>query len=212
VVIAAKGGLETLRSVRGLKAVTLAGLATPSGVIEAETTTYLEYPDRVRVETRLPEGLVVQVYDGKRAWVRDPAGTHAVPEAAMREFQASLTRDTLAALLAAHDGRLRVRLLPDVTGPAGATERAIEISGADLEPVVLYIDPATGLVARQTHAAGAGQPLVEERFTDYRDVDGVRIAFAAEVHRGGRRLLERRVIEFAINPPVEAVVFERPAS
>jgi hypothetical protein len=164
------------------------------------------------VETRLPEGLVVQVYDGKRAWVRDPGGTHPVPEAAVREFQASLKRDTLAALLAAYDGRLRVRLLPDVTGPAGATERAIEISGTDLDPVVLYIDPATSLVARQTHAAGVGQPLVEERFTDYRDVDGVRIAFAAEVHRDGQRLLERRVIEFAINPPFEGLVFERPAS
>ena len=211
-VIAAKGGLETLRSVRGLKAMTLAGLTTPDGVIEAETTTYLEYPNRVRVETMLPDGLLVQVYDGTQAWVRDPSGTHAVPEDAVRELQASLRRDTLAALLAAHDGRLRARLLPDVRGPAGATERAIEISGTDLDPVVLYVDPETRLVARQTHAAGRGQPLVEERFSDYRDIDGVRIAFSAEVYRGGRQVLERRVIEIAINPPFAPLLFQRPAS
>jgi hypothetical protein len=166
----------------------------------------------VRVETKLPDGLLVQVYDGRRAWVRDPAGTHAVPEDAVRELQASLRRDTLAALLAAHDGRLRARLLPDVSGPAGVTERAIEISGSDLDPVVLYIDPDTRLVARQTHAAGRGQPIVEERFGDYRDVDGVRIAFSAEVHRGGQQVLERRVIEIAINPPLESLLFQRPAS
>ena len=211
-VIAAKGGLDTLRSVRGLKAVTLAGFTTPDGVIEAETTTYLEYPHRVRVETKLPGGLVVQVYDGARAWVRDPAGTHAVPDEAVRELQSSLRRDTLAALLAAHDGRLRARLLPDVNGPAGDTERAIELSGTDLDPVVLYVDPETRLVARQTHTAGRGQPLLEERFSDYRDVDGIRIAFSAEVYRSGQQVLERRVITIAINPPLESQLFQRPAS
>ena len=80
-VIAAKGGLETLRAVKSITAVTTAELSTPDGPVRAETTTYLEYPNRVRVETKLPEATLVQGFDGKRAWVQDPNGTHDVPGA-----------------------------------------------------------------------------------------------------------------------------------
>ena len=40
---------------------------------------------------------------------------------------------------------------------------------------VLFIDPDTNLITKQTYvASGPGQPLVEEIFSDYRVVDGVR--------------------------------------
>jgi hypothetical protein len=212
-VIAAKGGVETLRGIKGLKAVTLAEMSTPEGVVEAQSTTYLQYPDRVRVETKLPDATLVQVYDGQRAWVTDPAGTHDVPEQALRDLRATLRRDTLAALLAARDGRVRARLLPDVRNAAGERHRALELSAPDLEPVVLYVDPTTNLVARQTYVAGRpGDPLVEEIFSDYKTVDGVQIAFTAAVRRDGQQVLERRVTEIDINPPLDPALFRRPAS
>src|SRR5688572_9058068 len=82
-VIAAKGGLSTLRALATIKAVTVTSMKTPRGEVKSETTTWLQYPNRVRVETRLPEASVVQVYDGQRAWVRDPAGTHDIPNEAV---------------------------------------------------------------------------------------------------------------------------------
>ena len=89
----------------------------------------------------------------------------------------------------------------------------MELSGEDLEPVVLYIDPGTFRVSRQTHVpGGAGDPMIEERFSDYREVDGIWIAFAAEVRRGGERIIERRVTEIAINPSLDPSLFQRPAS
>ena len=56
----------------------------------------------------------MQVFDGQHAWVRDPSGVHDVPAEAVRQIQTSLKRDTIAALLAARDGTLHARLLPDV--------------------------------------------------------------------------------------------------
>jgi len=212
-VIAAKGGLETLKAVGGVRAVTLADMNTPDGPVSAETTTYLQYPDRVRVETKLPDATIVQVFDGRRAWVIDPDGTHEVPERAVQDLRASLRRDTMAVLLAASAGRVRARLLSDARDASGAPQRRLELSGTDLEPMVLVIDPETHLIARQTYVVGGvGQPLVEEIFSDYREVDGVKVSFAAELRRGGELVLERRVREIAIDPEFDPALFARPGS
>lgn len=210
--IAAKGGLERLRAIRSITAVTEAQMTTPQGTISAQTTTYLEYPDRMRVETKLPEGAIVQTFDGTRAWVKDRLGIHEVPERMIRDLKGTFKRDTVSALLAAHDGTLRARLLPDVKDSRGMRLRAVELSGTDLEPVVLNLDADTYLVASQSYVAGGpGSPLIEEAFSDYKPVDGVQIAFAASVSQHGRRVLERRVTNIRLNAPLNPSLFQRPS-
>jgi hypothetical protein len=222
--IAAKGGLDTLRAVKTITARTRAELPGNEGAPQgrgrgsaepayADTLTYLEYPNHVHVETKLPDATIVQVYDGTRAWVRDPKGTHDVPERMVRDLETGLRRDTIAALLAAWDGTLRARLLPGVKSERGRVHHALELSGRDFDPMVLYIDPDTHLIAQQTYVAGApGQPLVEERFGDYKAVDGVQIAFTATVRRGDQTLLERTVSDITINAPLDPALFKRPAN
>jgi zinc protease len=209
--IAAKGGLERLRSIRTIKAVTTAVVSTPDGPLEAETTTYLEYPNRVHLETTLPTERQLQVYDGRQGWVRDARGVREVPDAAIRAIELTFARDVISALLAARDGRLRARLLPDVRDESGDLLHALELSGTDVDPFVLLVDPASALVSKQTYVVGGpGRPLVEERSSDYRAVQGVQIAFKATVRQGGRQVLERRVTAFEINAPLDPALFTRP--
>jgi len=56
-----------------------------------------------------------------------------------------------------------------------------------------------------------GRPLVEERFSDYRLVDGIQIAFQA-VRKVGSLSVERRVTDLKVNAPIDAALFKRPAS
>jgi zinc protease len=221
-VIAAKGGIDTLRGVRNITARTSTELPPPrgggrgqgrgnEGPVYAETTTYLEYPDHVRVETKLPAGNIVQVFDGARAWVKDPGGVHDVPEQGMTDVRLGLRRDTIAALLAAYDGSLNARLLPDIKDEAGRMHRALELTGKDLDPMVMYVDPETLRITRQTYVAGGpGAPLVEELFGDYRPIDGVQIAFSATVRRGSETLIERKIVELRINDSLDPALFKRP--
>ena len=212
-VIAAKGGLDALRAIRSIRAVASASMASPGRPTRADTTTILEYPNHVRVETETPQGAQVQVYDGEHGWVSDEAGLHEVRGAAIRGMQDGLRRNTVAALLAAERGDLRVRILPDVADDAGRLHQALEVSSPTMDPLVFYVDPLTGLIARQTFLAGGpGQPLVEEIFSDYRPVSGVQVAFAAELRRNGQSLLQRRVTALTINPSIDSALFKRPAS
>jgi zinc protease len=210
--IAAKGGLERLRAIKSISATTQTSVKTPDGHVEATATTYLEYPNHVRVETSLDNVTSVQVYDGQHAWVRDPMGVHDVPERALPELETSLRRDTISLLLAAERGTVRARLLPDVKDDAGTMHHALEVSGSDLEPIVLYIAPDTGLISKQSYVmGGAGQPVIEEVFGDYRPVDGVQVAYVATIRRAGQPILERRVRTIKINAPLDAALFKRPA-
>ncbi|MCC7417332.1 MAG: insulinase family protein [Acidobacteria bacterium] len=211
--IAAKGGLDRLRAIRTISAETTATVATPDGPIEVETRTYLEYPDRMRVETQMPAGAQVQVFDGRGGWVRDARGVFPIPEEGLEAIRATFARDAISALLAAHDGRLHPRRLPDVKDDTGALRQALELSGRGVDPFVFLVDPATGLIARQTYVAGgAGRPLIEELSSDYRAVDGVQVAFTAVVRQGGRQMLERRVTGFTLNRALAPTLFTRPGA
>ena len=87
------------------------------------------------------------------------------------------------------------------------------VGPADLDPVVLYVDPKTYLIAKQVYIALApGKPLVEEIFSDYKPVNGVMIAFTARVRTGGQQVYERRVSQIEINPVMNARLFTRPGT
>jgi zinc protease len=210
-VIAAKGGFETLRNIKTIKAVTTAESDTRQGRVTTETTTYLQYPNRVRIEARAGGQTMLQIFDGARGWVKDPRGTSEVPERMARELGAGFRRDVIALLLAAHDGSVKARLLPDVKDDAGSVYHALEFSAPDLEPSVLYIDPSTNLIAKQTYVAGGpNQPIVEELYSDYKATNGVQVAFTARVRQGGQQVLERRVTDIQINAPLDPALFRRP--
>ena len=123
-----------------------------------------------RAAGRADPGLRRQARLGSRSL----AAFTTCPKSALRDMAASLKRDTVTALLAAERGELRARLLPDVKDADGTLRHALELSSPTLEPLVLYVDPRTGLIAKQAYVVRApGQPLVEELFSDYRPVDGV---------------------------------------
>jgi hypothetical protein len=128
-------------------------------------------------------------------------------------MKTTLARDTIAALLAAYDRRLNTRLLPDVQDPGGTVRHALELSSVTLEPVVLYIDPDTNLIAKEAYVApGPKRAVVEEAYSDYRAIDGVQIAFSADMYSGGQQVVQRRVTDVKLNAPLEASLFQRPAS
>jgi zinc protease len=206
--IAAKGGIEKLRALKTIVARQTQASQRPEGPTTVETTNYIQYPDRFRVEA--PD--VVQGYDGTRSWMKDRRGVHDAPDTQAREAAASLRRDVVALLVAAKDGQLTPRILPDVKDPEGNISHALELSARDLNPVILYVDPDSGLIRKRMYTADApGRPVIEEQFFDYRPVDGVQIAFRA-TQKVGQLSVERKVIDVKLNTPLDAALFKRPAS
>ena len=213
--IAAKGGLERLRGIKNITATTKAiGLGPNAQQGTVETVTYLEYPNHVRVESKTARGETVQAYDGSRAWVKDPNGNPRCSRAnGARSRSKSAPRHSGRAPGGNRRPNSTARQLIDARDENGGLRYALELSGPDLDPTILYVDPETSLIVKQSYVAGGrGTPLVEEVFTDYRTVDGVQVAFGTTVRVRGESVLDRRVTAFTINAPVSPALFKRPAS
>ena len=149
----------------------------------------------MRLEARAPQGLQLQVYDGEHGWIRGPDGAvRDVPDNVLKDMATSVKRDTVAALLAADRGELHPRLLPDVKDEDGSLRHVLELSSPALEPLVLYVDPRTYLIVRESYVVGfPGRPMIEELFSDYRVVDGVNMPHTVEVRTADRPLVTRHL-------------------
>ena len=94
-------------------------------------------------------------------------------------------------LLRAIEGKATLREAPS-DDPALT---ALSVTGEGMSPVTLFFDRTTGLVAREQYDASGGAGVVQERYFDYRPVDGVQVAFRTVVERPGAPVIERTVRE-----------------
>jgi len=210
-VIGAKGGIDALKRVRTVVADAETTFNMEQGSLVSKTRTYVAYPDKFRVDATVAGAEIVQVFNAGSAWVRDPGGVHEVPPAMRDEFGASVRRDTIPMLLAAADGRMAVRLLPE-EGSDGRVMRVLEISGPQFPPVRLYVDSQDFIVRQAFSTPGPdGLPVqADEVFSDYRRVDGLQVPFRADVRRDGRVILSRTLTHVALNTPLDDKLFARP--
>jgi hypothetical protein len=127
------------------------------------------------------------------------------------DFAATVRRDTFPLLIAAAEGRLTVRQLPE-QGSNGVVLKVMEISGQGLDPVRLYID-RDYRIARQTYTTPGpdGRPSqAEETFSDYRKVSGIDVPFKASVSRDGHMILDRTLRGVTFNTAVDLTLFQQP--
>lgn len=209
--VQAKGGLEALKSIRTVVVDADMSVTTVRGPTIIPTKTYVVYPDKFRVDATFAGQQSIQAYNGGTAWVKDPAGVSAAPPAMRNDFAATVKRDTFPLLIAAAEGRQTLRLLPE-EGKDGAVLRVVEVSGNGLDPVRLYIDRDYRIV-RQTYATPGpdGNPSqAEERFSDYRKVNGIDVPFKASVLRNGQQILERTLRSVTFNTAVDPTLFQQP--
>jgi zinc protease len=214
--IAARGGLEKLQGIKTIKAVAQTTFNSPQGPVQAQTTTYIEYPDRVRVEARVALGDVVQVYAGEdNVWVKDPSkGVIVPPPAARRDFREAIRRDVVQLLLRAQAGQVKVRLVQPSSAAVAplTTVQQVEFVAAGSDPVTLSIDLANGMVTAERYTLPAGGGSAEELFSDYRDVAGVKFPFRGAVRRAGLPVVERAVTDMKINVPIAPDLFTKPGA
>jgi hypothetical protein len=210
-VVDVRGGIEPLKKVTSVVADTETTIYFEQKTMTSTTRTYIAYPDKFRVDAKIENAEIVQVYDSGSAWMRDPTGVHEAPPPMREDFGNNVRRDTIPMLIAAAEGKYSVKLLPE-EGREGRVLRVLEISGAQLPPVRLYVDPQ-GLIARQAFSAPGpdGKPVqVEEVFSDYRKVDGIMVPYKAELVRQGRTILTRTIRTVTLNAPVDPALFTRP--
>jgi hypothetical protein len=129
-------------------------------------------------------------------------------------MRGAVQRDSVLLLLALADGKLAARRVADVTD-ASRTLPAIEVALPGTLPITLLFDPATGLILKARYRVNDAGPdravSAEESYSDYRDVHGLKVAFATEVRREGAPALSRTLQSYEINVPLDSTLFVKPS-
>ena len=170
---------------------------------------FIRYPSAFRLDAKTPAGPVVQVFNGGDYWVQDQRGARSAPEEVAAQIRATVQRDVVGLLLALADGKLKATRLPDITED-GRVLPALRVGGTGMQPVTLVLDPSSGLVLAERYAVPPGD-AVEEQFSDYRSIGGVKVAFGATVRKGGQPFVSRRVHSVGYNIPLDPALFTKPS-
>jgi zinc protease len=207
--VRAKGGLERLKTIRTVQAVSDTVIEVQGKKVTVPTTIRVRYPGAFRVDSDMPAGRLTQVFDSGTFWIQDTRGAAVAPPGAAESMRGNVQRDSIALLLALAEGRVKARRGGDVT----IDGRALPVLDVDIKPggpLVLLFDPATGLILRQRYPGGATGGDVEETFSDYREVDGLKVAFAVTV-RQPQGEATRVMRQFAVNVPLDPALFTKPS-
>ena len=206
--IQAKGGLSLLRSIQTVRVDSVAAVTAGGATTELPSVTTIRYPASYRLEADTPAGRVVQVFNAGSYWIQDARGAQDAPAALAEQIRGVVQRDTVPLLLALADGKVTAKAIH-----AGASPPGLEVTIPGGKPVTLWIDPATGLITKSTYrvATGGGEVSAEEIYSDYRDVNGLKVAFRTELRREGAPAVERTVRKYEFNVPVDSTIFSKPS-
>ena len=205
-----KGGLARLKAIRTIHAVSETVLEAQGKKVTIPTTIRIRYPGAFRIDTDMPAGTVSQIFDSGTFWIKDARGANIAPPEAAAAMRGSVQRDAIGLLLALADGRVKARRAADIA----IDGRMLPVLDVDLKPggpLALVLDPDSGLIVRERYPAPDAPGEVEERFSDYRDVDGVKVAFSVSVTHPQRGDFVRIMRKVAFNVPIDSTVFLKPS-
>ncbi len=211
--IGAKGGLELLRSIQTVKMEWTATVESGGARTNLPSTTTIRYPGAYRMDAQTPAGRVVQVFNSGKYWIQDGRGAREAPPVLAEQIRGSIQRDTVPLLLALADGRIAAKRIPDIV-ENGRAMPAIEIALPGSTPLTLMFDPSTSLIVKTRYlftGAPDGRIAVEEEYSDYRDVRGLKVAFKIQLRREGAPAVDRTVQSFDFNVPLDAALFTKPS-
>lgn len=194
------GGVERLEAVqdvrleREMRSIA-AGMTAPQIVHYAP-------PGALRQESALPFGKMTIFVNAAGGWMNGPQGQLDMPPAQLKQARGELFRLREALLLANRLEDREVRFSREAADE-GRTAAVLEIVAKDGgESAEVWIDRDSAdlyKVAYQGVVLAGTPPRVEERYSDFRQVDGLRIPFKTTIFQNGTLLADASVVEAAVD-------------
>ncbi len=165
-------------------------------------------PDKRLSVMQTPRGEMVTAYDGSRGWLTGREGPH--PMSAAESEAAKLDADLHFPL---HVKRLFTAFSVRPSEKVDGRDAVLLVAGNEGQPPLkLYFDAQTGLLLREERYADTalGYLPTQIDYADYRDVDGVKVAFRWTLARPGGRFTIQ-VDSTQQNVPIDDAKFAMPA-
>jgi hypothetical protein len=209
--VAARGGLEAWRAVRSMR---MSGRMDAGKGMQVPFTLQLKRQRKMRLEFLFEGQMVVQAYDGKAGWKRQPylgKGSYALMTA--EELQGAAGQAELDGPLVDYQSKgHKLELLGrETVGGRAAYKLAVTLATGAVRH--LYLDAETFL---ETKVDGSRKLRGKDRkletfFRDYRPVQGLLVAHTVETKEAGAPKPSAMTIErVELNPELDDALFAPP--
>jgi predicted Zn-dependent peptidase len=203
----AAGGLNSINQVENIVSDVTLTQTTPMGEMELGVTTTVVFPDKVHFNMQTPGGEMQMILSGEKAWMVSPQGTAAAPPAIKNNLQEGLFHDIIG--ICQSIDSLSFQHLGSTTF-AGEDAEALLISDEDLSfHLYLSRQEMLPLGLKYKTIGQQGPTEVEERYSDYRKVEGIMLPFKVVTLEKGEKASEVVVNNCTINAQLNETLFQQ---
>ena len=206
----AAGG-DGLTSVKGLAMNESGSMFNQGNEAPIKVSWLVSYPDRSHGQVDFQGQTIMQVCDGKSAWLQFP---DKVVDASrfLAEFERGIAMfgGGWGAYQRVLDGKLAGRFIGEEEID-GKKAEGVQLE-APFNSVKLYFDPNTHLLVAAHYQSEGQHGMVDnhQRWGDYRTVDGKQFAYTTTIYRDGAKFLESHIEEVNLNPKIDESLFTKP--
>jgi predicted Zn-dependent peptidase len=213
--IAAQGGAAAFAGVKSLHWRASVVVDLPGGKVKGELEKHYRAPDQLRLDMVLKDLKLhsTTVINSGQAWGREQAGSkdriYELPASEAAAARDQVWHDQDLVLSRAFEPGAAARILPDFFID-GVPHHAVQLrSGDAAHSCTVYLNKKSLLLAGITF--GAGEQKTEERFSDYRKVGDLQIAYHRE-SRSAQLTLTAELKAAELNRDVDASQFLKPSA
>jgi outer membrane lipoprotein-sorting protein len=208
---AATGGIDRIHA---LTSVRMTGTIAFGETPPAPFTVVVARPGRIRSEVRFPQGVWLQIFDGRKGWVVSPFASSRAPVPMTDEELSNAPEQADIDGPLVDSAKKGIRLaLEGKEQVEGRDAWRIRVTRSDGVVRYLDLDTVTSLKVRWEGELGSGaeKKANAASFSGYRSVDGV--SFPFRIASGAVGEPPNQVIVFEkieVNPAIPASAFEPP--
>ena len=204
--IAALGDPQKIRAIRNIRLESDLTQSTPMGEMTMAAEIVSVYPDKVLFVLDTPGGKMNMVINGDKAVIKMPQGSMPLPEAQRKSILENIGRDLY--YIWQNPERYQFQAL-GVKPFAGQEALALLVTAADVS-FHLFLDPQTLLPSGTSYqtVTQEGPGMVEERVSDYREVDGIKMPFKSEGFSKDKVVSAQAVKRIQINAVLNENLFK----
>ena len=163
-------------------------LQTRANPKKRDATVRFIAPETIREEQDLEDGRHLIVFsNGKTGWANSGSGTDDLPEEAFPTIAANMSHRLLFILR-------KLSKNPDQATYTG--QGVYEWLDPDGQPINLVVDEKTGAIVKIRFRQ---KGVVEETFSDWRDVSGMRLPFHADLVQNDKPVAARTIVALKVN-------------
>ncbi len=204
----AKGGKDKVEGIKDIYMEGKGSIEAAGQKFEVEVRGWFKLPDKRRLELKMPMGTVISVVSPEGVWAGLGTMIKPAPQAMAKKERTSLWRAGATILLRHLQQGVLVQAT-DRVSQGGDEFDEVEIRKPDNSlSTFLLLDTKTHMLSALRYNED-GEEVLEE-FSDYRDVDGIMMAYHQLRKVQGGQKVEMQLEKIVINKGVPEALFHKP--